>query len=350
MPLNLTPIPLIQLAPMEGVLDWILREQLSEVGGVDRMVTEFIRVTDKLLPDHIFFKYSPELNQGGRTRCGVPVFLQLLGGQAQPMAENAARAIALGAPGIDLNFGCPAKTVNRHDGGAILLKSPQRLFTITQAVRAAVPAHIPVTAKVRLGFDHKDLHREIAQAVEEAGANHIVVHARTRTEMYTPPAHWHIIASMRTSRKIPFLANGEIWNTQDYQNCVTASGVQRVALGRGLVRSPMLAWQIKHSLGLIKKVPHFDAGLFLERFFSQSQAYRGDAYAVARMKQMLRYWSSATPLFFSWFQRCKTLSTAVSMRDILTEYRKELHLSKEATCPSQFASTLGQTAPTVFVP
>src|SRR5207244_3542550 len=106
---------------MEGVLDWVLRELLSDVGGVDRMVTEFVRVTDRLLPDHVFHKYCPELNQGGRTRSGIPVFIQLLGGQAGPLAENARRAVELGAPGIDLNFGCPAKTVNRHDGGAALL-------------------------------------------------------------------------------------------------------------------------------------------------------------------------------------------------------------------------------------
>src|SRR4051812_16866841 len=151
---------------MEGVLDWVLRELLSEVGGVDRMVTEFVRVTDKLLPAHVFHRYCPKLQQGGKTRAGTPVFVQLLGGQPGPLAENAALAVELGAPGIDLNFGCPAKTVNRHDGGATLLKEPSRLFSIITAVKAAVPAHVPVTAKVRLGFEHKDFHREIAEAVE----------------------------------------------------------------------------------------------------------------------------------------------------------------------------------------
>jgi tRNA-dihydrouridine synthase C len=200
--------PLIQLAPMEGVLDWTLRELLSEIGGVDRMVTEFVRVTDKLLPDHVFHKYSPELAQGGRTRTGCPVYIQLLGGQPEPLAENAARAAELGAPGIDLNFGCPAKTVNRHDGGATLLKEPERLFRVLTAVRASVPARIPVTAKVRLGFDHKDFHREIAEAAERGGAAHIVVHARTKSEMYTPPAHWHYIKSI--SRQWRDLVGGRL--------------------------------------------------------------------------------------------------------------------------------------------
>src|SRR5687768_16120481 len=147
-------VPSVQLAPMEGVLDFVLRDLLSEIGGFDRMVTEFVRVTERLLPASAYYKSCPELKTGGRTRSGTPVFVQLLGGQAGPVSENAGLAAELGAPGIDLNFGCPAKTVNRHDGGAALLKQPERVFEVTRAVRAAVPAGIPVTAKVRLGFDH----------------------------------------------------------------------------------------------------------------------------------------------------------------------------------------------------
>src|SRR4029078_5610397 len=137
-----------------------------------------VRVTDRLLPDHVFKKYCPELEQNGCTRSGTPVFIQLLGGEAGPLAENAAAAVKLGAPGVDLNFGCPAKTVNRHDGGAAILKNPERVFAITSAVRAAVPSHIPVTAKVRLGFDHKDFSVAIAQAVDSAGASALTIHAR----------------------------------------------------------------------------------------------------------------------------------------------------------------------------
>lgn len=309
--------PLIQLAPMEGVLDWVLRELLSEVGGVDRMVTEFVRVTERLQPDHVFHKYCPELRTGGRTRKGTPVFVQLLGGQPGPMGENAARVVELGAPGVDLNFGCPAKTVNRHDGGAALLQHPRRLYDVTHAVRAAVPKHIPVTAKVRLGFDHKEFHREIAQAVEEAGAAHIVVHARTKKEMYTPPAHWAYIASMREGRTLPFLANGEIWSTEDYDRCTAASGVPRVALGRGLVRRPTLAREIRG------ETVEFDRLEFLSRFFEASLSYRGEQYAVARLKQVLRYWSVVDASALMWFTRAKVMERAAQASDLLRELRSE---------------------------
>jgi tRNA-dihydrouridine synthase C len=337
--------PLIQLAPMEGVLDWVFRELLSEVGGIDRMVTEFVRVTDKLLPDHVFHKYCPELRQNGRTRAGTPVFIQLLGGQPPAMAENADRAAALGAPGLDLNFGCPAKTVNRHDGGAALLKTPERLYQVTRAVRDAVPAQIPVTAKVRLGFDHKEFHREIAQAVEEAGAAHIVVHARTKAEMYTPPAHWHFISSMRQGREIPFLANGEIWSVADYRSCREASGVENVALGRGLVRRPTLGWQIRSELGLPVNAVEFEPSVFLQRLFDESLAFRGDAYAVARFKQILRYWAPADSLYQIWFNRAKVVHDVRSMKNLIGDFRKE------SSCPPKpFEFTPGPTAPTACAP
>ncbi len=311
--------PSVQLAPMEGVLDWILRDLLSEVGGFDRMVTEFVRVTERLLPAHVYHKYCPELKNGGRTRSGTPVFVQLLGGQAGPVAENAGFAAELGAPGIDLNFGCPAKTVNRHDGGASLLKNPERLFEVTSAVRRAVPAHIPVTAKVRLGFDHKDFHKEIAHAVEQAGAAHIVVHARTKAEMYTPPAHWEYIASMREGRTLPFLANGEIWSVEDYRRCTEACGVSKVALGRGVVRRPTLALEIQAELrGEKAFVQDFDRQDFMRRFFAMSRTERGDQFAVARLKQLLRYWSVNDERGFEWFTRAKILKSAAEVDQFFT--------------------------------
>ena len=313
-------IPRVQLAPMEGVLDWVLRELLSEVGGFDRMVTEFVRVTDRLVPDHVFLRYCPELANGGRTRAGVPVFVQLLGGQPGPMAENAFAVVErLGALGVDLNFGCPAKTVNRHDGGAALLKQPSRLYDVTRAVRKAVPEGVPVTAKVRLGFDNKDYHKEIACAVEEAGAAHIVVHARTKMEMYQPPAHWEYIASMREGRSIPFLANGEIWSLEDYRRCLSVCGVAPVALGRGVVRRPTLAREILNEIKGVTAKIEFDRVDFLRRFFLETLAYRGERYAVARFKQLLRYWSVDDAEALLWFTRAKVYSSATEVSALLME-------------------------------
>ncbi len=103
----------IALAPMEGLVDEILRELLTEVGGVDWCVSEFVRVCDRLLPLASFRKLAPELDHGWRTASGTPMRLQLLGSDPACLADNAAFAAELGAPVVDLNFGCPAKTVNK---------------------------------------------------------------------------------------------------------------------------------------------------------------------------------------------------------------------------------------------
>ena len=97
----------IVLAPMEGVVDSIMRDILTRIGGIDLCVTEFIRVTDQLIPDHVFYKYAPELLSSSKTPAGTPLLVQLLGSNCEVLAANAARAIHLGASGIDLNFGCP---------------------------------------------------------------------------------------------------------------------------------------------------------------------------------------------------------------------------------------------------
>ena len=235
----------ILLAPREGLLDFVLRDILTRVGGVDRCVSEFIRVTKTLLPDRAFIRVMPELLNGGRTLAGVPVRAQLLGSDPVCLAENAARLAALGPDGIDLNFGCPAKVVNRHGGGAALLDDPELLLTIVAAVRRAVPAHLPVSAKMRLGFHDDARAVECALAIEGGGATELVVHARTKADAYRPPAYWERIADIRAAVRIPVVANGEIWNVQDALRCRELSGCDMLMLGRGMVSDPGLALAIR---------------------------------------------------------------------------------------------------------
>ena len=233
------------LAPMEGLLDFVLRDVLTRVGGVDRCVSEFIRITGTLLPDKVFLRYVPELRNGSRTLSGVPVRAQLLGSDPVSMAENAACLAALGPEGIDLNFGCPAKVVNRHGGGAALLREPERIAAVVSAVRRAVPAHLPVSAKMRLGFNDTGLMRECAQAMQAGGAVEIVVHARTKADGYRPPAYWEHIPFIRAAVTVPVVANGEIWTVADAHRCRDVSGCDTLMLGRGMVADPGLARAIR---------------------------------------------------------------------------------------------------------
>ena len=169
-----------------------------------------------------------------------------MGGEAEVMAINAAFACdQLGAIAIDLNFGCPAKTVNRHMAGAALLQWPDKLYEITKAVNVALGGKIPLSAKMRLGFEDKSLAIENAKALEEAGAQKITVHARTKLEGYKPPAHWEWISRIRESVRVPVVANGEIWTKEDAVNCQKISGCKDIMIGRGAIARPSLAREIK---------------------------------------------------------------------------------------------------------
>jgi tRNA-dihydrouridine synthase C len=230
---------------MEGVMDYHMRQLLTQIGGIDRCVTEFIRVVELPLPSRVFYRLCPELHTSSKTEFGTPVRVQLLGQHPDYLAINALRAINLGSDGIDLNFGCPAKTVNKSRGGAILLKDPETLYQIVKAVRDNVPSEHIVSAKIRLGYEDKNLAIENAQAIAEAGASELAVHARTKEEGYAPPAHWHWIKKIKQSISIPVIANGDIFSIEDAQRCIEISGCDHLMIGRGALAVPNLANAIK---------------------------------------------------------------------------------------------------------
>ncbi|MBV1929982.1 MAG: tRNA-dihydrouridine synthase [Gammaproteobacteria bacterium] len=243
----------IYLAPMEGVIDHHMRYLLDQLGGIDLCVTEFIRVSKTVLPNHVFLSACPELvppserlattdSQYGAT---TTTRLQLLGSDPQLIALNAQKAAALGATAIDLNFGCPAKTVNRSYGGARLLDETALLHEIVKATRAHAPSTTLVTAKIRLGYEDRSSYLRNAIAIAEAGADELVVHARSRADGYQPPAYWGYIKEIQQQIDIPVIANGEIWTVEDYISCREQSGCESVMLGRGILARPDLGLAIK---------------------------------------------------------------------------------------------------------
>ena len=287
----------IALAPMEGLVDDILRDVLTRVGGVDWCVTEFIRVTSQLLPAAVFLRHAPELAGGARTRAGTPMRVQLLGSDPACLAENAALACELGAPVIDLNFGCPARTVNNSRGGAVLLKEPELLHAIVAAVRRAVPPAIPVTAKMRLGYENTDAALPCAQALAGAGAAQIVVHARTRTDGYKPPAYWEWIARVQDAVAVPVIANGEIWSVDDWRRCRAVSGVEDIMLGRGLIARPDLAAHIAAAREGRAHAPMgwADVHPLVVDFWRQARRKLKPGYAPGRLKQWLKALARSYP-------------------------------------------------------
>lgn len=306
----------IILAPMEGVVDHLMRDMLTRIGGFDLCITEFVRVVDQLLPRRVFTRLCPELLNGGKTPAGTPVRVQLLGQEPQWLAENAARAVALGSPGVDLNFGCPAKTVNKSKGGAVLLKETETLYRIMQAVRSAVPAEFPVTAKMRLGFDDTSLALDNARALAEAGASELTVHARTKADGYRPPAYWPWIAEIRKVISIPVIANGEIWQPADAALCLEQSGSADIMLGRGALAQPNLALRIRDGVPLL---PWPEVLAMLMRYSEYEIAGDKGLYYSNRIKQWFSYLRLQYPESEVLFQQLRLLRKSADIVALLQQ-------------------------------
>lgn len=299
------------LAPMEGLTDPIMRDVLTHVGSFDWCVTEFIRVTDSVLPDHVYHNYCPELLNNGKTAAGTPVHVQFLGNNPEMLAANAVRAVELGAPAIDMNFGCPAKTVNRHRGGSVLLNEPETVHMLVKAVRDAVPADIPVSVKMRLGYMDRNYTLENAHAIEDAGAAWLTVHARTKAEGYTPPAFWDQLKPIREALKINVIANGEIWTNSDAKQCQIESGCEDLMIGRAAVTTPDITQCIRQNTD--EPLITWNELLTLQvRFLSGP--YKKEINMVGRYKQWIGMMSKHYPeakLLWNEVKRIKQLTEIV---------------------------------------
>ncbi len=325
--------PALVLAPMEGVTDAPMREFMGARGAFTHLVSEFFRISQDVPGTRTFQEHLPELTlgRGGRVSKGIPVALQLLGGDPEKLAMAASRGVDAGALGIDLNFGCPAPTVNRHDGGAALLKYPERIEGIVRAVRDAVPAHVPVSAKLRLGFDRMDSIDENAARAVRGGAAWITIHGRTKVQGYQPPAYWGPIGRVRKALEgagVPVVANGEIFTREDFLRCREETGCEHFMIGRGALADPGLASEIARELGLpvADSEPLYRGGgagawhQMLLQFCETGRPFVDRKfYLVQRMKQWLRYaWVRGNA---PWFETVKRFESEEQILAWLWEAR-----------------------------
>ena len=308
------------LAPMEGVSDAVARALLSNLGELDLCVTEFFRVTDRPISPRIFLHHCPELRAGSRTPSGTPVLVQLLGSDPDAMAESAERAIELGALGIDLNFGCPARRVNGRDGGASLLREPHRIEKIVRAVRKTVPSNRPVSAKVRLGWEKPDDIVGITQAAEAGGAAFVTIHGRTKVQLYKPSADWTRIGMARRAVKIPIVANGDLFTPKHVTQCREITGCHAFMIGRGAFRTPNIfrwvrgidsaPWTGVQAAELLR--------LFAKQFLAHRPLRHPERATLARIKQWVRYLADGNESMarcFAELKRKQGLSEALAELD-----------------------------------
>lgn len=298
----------LALAPMDGVTDASYRGVLTDLlhgrSGISQCVSEFVRVVDRRVQPKVLARHCPELLGDGHTAAGVPVFVQLLGGDAAPMADSAALAADMGAVGIDLNFGCPAKTVNRHDGGATLLKAPCRVRDVAEAVRAAVPGHIPVTVKIRVGWDSAAPVVDLALAAEAGGASWLTIHGRTRAQLYRPPVDWAAIGQADRAVAMPVVANGDLFDPGSIERCAAVSGCEHFMIGRGAMGSPDLFARVRGWRDRPLTTPQI-AALLVTYALRMLEQGRPEFNVLGRLKQWLRMGAMQRADLAGWFDALK---------------------------------------------
>ncbi len=232
----------LYLAPMAGVSDKIFRQLCKELGA-DVLVTEFVSA------EGIFRRNQRTAEYLDFDACERPIGVQLFGGDASHMAEAARQVVEWVQPDfIDLNFGCPVNKVVAKNGGSALLKDCPTLAAVTAAVIAAV-APLPVTAKIRIGWDAESINAvRVARLLEDAGIAAIAVHGRTRAQGYSGDADWNVIAAVAAAVAIPVIGNGDLASASDVERRRHESGIDGAMIGRAAMTSPWIFQQVKHYL------------------------------------------------------------------------------------------------------
>lgn len=278
----------VSLAPMAGITDYVLRSLIREQSKTCILTTEMI--SSEALHN------VKETDMTKRDDNHSPIIYQLSGHKPELMAEGAKYLESM-ADVIDINMGCPVNKVVKGQDGSALMRNPSLAYDIVQAVKESVS--IPVSVKFRLGYTQQEMNFvPFGQYMQEAGAEFITLHGRTRNQMYSGKADWKKIRELKNNVDIPVFANGDVVSVETAAECLEESGADGVAIGRGALGDVTLISRIEHYLNTGEKLPPPPLSKKIEtmkKHLDMEIALRGEKVGLKFVRKFYPFYISGVP-------------------------------------------------------
>jgi tRNA-dihydrouridine synthase B len=313
------------LAPIAGYCDLPFRILCREMGGVGLASTDLLNSRAILKSSQKTFDLAA--TNGLDQPCGM----QLYGNASDPLPEAAMWAIDHGARLIDINMGCPVDKVAKKNGGSLLLCDLGSTVDLASRIVRAVDRHsagrVPVTAKMRLGWDpeHK-VAPQLARALEDVGIAAVTIHGRYTVQFFSGDADWNAIGEVvEAVRKIPVIGNGDITRAEQIPDLMRQSGCRGVMVGRGALRTPWIFSQGKALLttGVLPPEPSLNAKLrMILRHVDLAEHYQTERHALQSLRQRIAWYGKTLGHVHPLKEAIRLAASTAAMRDALGEWMR----------------------------